>query len=369
MDSADFFEKTMAEKYDPQAFGVLIEHFSFENEHFSYQMAILILRGLNKCNYDETKPYLEAITYFLNIKDSFQMKRIEWILGYPQPVIQNTKNGLPSFGMYGNNSIDDVVINYQSTVNYENCFSLLHIIITNRRRLENLCLVCLRQLLLICELNPVVFEYLSSMPPPSYNYANFTDWVRPFIENYIADAKRYYYGGYPKEEAGNEALKFFNLYEEKLAKKIQFNQETICKFRGTKTEKPETVVTSEKQAEDTAENKEKPAEAKPTVLKSVLPVYVIGETKSQEKTKEIQLIDSTPGVTIVENQNYVYLKESLPTGSTNLAFPSEVVKESYISSHQVKPGSALAHFIVPMHSAQSDATRAAGKIIPLLFRY
>ena len=365
MDSIEFFEKTMTEKYDSTAFGVLVEHYSYESESFSYHLAILMLRGLNKCNYDEARPYLEAITYFLNIRDSLQMKRVEWILGYPQPVIQNTKAGVASFGMYGNSAIDDVVINYESTLNSENCVSILQIIIHNRRRLENLCLVCLRQLLVICDLNPAIFEFVASLPPPSYNYSNFTDWAKPFITNYIEDAKRYYYGGFQKEETGKETLKLFTLFEERLANKMQANQDIISNFRTGKKEKPAATNVSEKPKAENEESKEKGPET-PAILRSALPVYVIGETSNEERIKEVQLLENEPGLVILENQVHVYIKESQPTGLSNLAFPPAVLKESYISSQQVRPGSALSHFIQPLHSGrdnQSDTTKAQGNYL------
>ena len=339
----------MSEKYDYTAFGVLIEHFSFENEQFSSQMATLILRGLNKASYDEARPYLEAMTYFLNIRDDLQIKRIEWIIGYPQPLIQPARQGGVSFGMFGNNSIDEVVYVYGPTLIVEGCNSVLDIILTNRRRLENMCAVCLRQLLLLCDLNPTVFEYVASLPAPSYNYAKFTDWIRAFLEGYIADAKKYYYGGgFPKEETGNETLKFFNAFEEKLNKKIQKNEEIITGFRGGK--KAEAVEKSEVIENGVSQNNEKAV----PVLKSVLPIFVIGETKSEEKLQEIQLLQTNPGVTLVENQVYAYIRESKPTGTTNLAFPPSIVRENYLATHQVRPDSGLAHFIRPMQSGSDN---------------
>ena len=351
LDSVDFFDKVMNEKYDPAAFGVLVEHLSFENDGFSYQMAVLILRGLNKSNFDEARPFLEAMAYFLNINDYLQTKRIEWVLGFPQPIAQTIRDGPDSFGMFGNNSIDDLVYNYESTIPLENGTSVLNLILINRKRLENLCLVCLRQVLFLCDINSNVFEFFINLPAPSYNLAKFSDWIRPFIENYISDAKRYYYGGYPKEEAGNQALTLFNTFEEKLSKKMQFNQTVITSFLETKKKKAEG---EEKKVEE--EKKEEPAQisqdTKPTespvnVLKALTPSYIIGETHKEVKIREVQLLQGDPGVTLIETQATVHITESLPIGTTNVAFPASVVRESYINTHLVKPDSSLAHFIQP----------------------
>lgn len=352
----------MTEKYDVTAFGVLVEHFSFENEGFSSQLAVMILKGLNKANFEEARPFLEAMTYFLNINDSLQPKRVEWVLGFPQPIQQSTRNGQESFGMYGNNSIDDVVYNYDSTLGVEHGTSVLNLILQNRKRLENLCLVCLRQVLILCDLSPTVFEYFISLPPPSYNYANFSDWIRPFIENYIADAKRYYYGGFPKEEAGNEALKLYNAFEEKLNKRIAYNEEIIANFRGDKKtvasglEEAKNKTESTEIAQNKEESKQESTDSNP-ILRALTPGYIIGETKNQEKLREIQVCE---GVTVTETEISIYITESFPTGTNNRAFPSSIVKDSFISSYNVKPESALAHFIQPKsygNAARNDVVR------------
>jgi len=104
----------------------------------------IILRGINRSNYDDSKPYLEAMTYLLNISDFLQMKRIEWILGYPQPLAFSIQNESDSYGMYGNSSLADVVVNYESPLNIQNSTSIINLMLSNRRRLENLCILCLK---------------------------------------------------------------------------------------------------------------------------------------------------------------------------------------------------------------------------------
>mmetsp|Transcript_29239 Transcript_29239/g.26656 ORF Transcript_29239/g.26656 Transcript_29239/m.26656 type:complete len:296 (+) Transcript_29239:2057-2944(+) len=229
---AEFYEKTLREKHDPQAFGIIFQHFAFDNEHFSYVMATIILRGINRSNYEDAKPYLEAMAYFFGIGDYIQPRRIEWLLGYPQPQVNTLRNEPPSFGMYGNSAIDDTVINYESTLLLESNSSIINLMLHNRRRLENLCLACLKQLLITADMNPAVFEYIYNLPPPSYNYAKFTDWILPFIEYYLAEAKRYSYTTYPKEEAGIECLKIYRSVEEKVDKKLAEQKASFKKYMG-----------------------------------------------------------------------------------------------------------------------------------------
>lgn len=80
-------------------------------------------------------------------------------------------------------------------------------------------MLCLRQVIILCEINKNIFDYITGLPPPNYLCANFTDWVRPFLENYIEEAKRYYFTGFPREELGKETLKRFEAFEMKLNQK------------------------------------------------------------------------------------------------------------------------------------------------------
>jgi len=237
-----------------------------------------------------------------------------------------------------------------------------------------MCLVCLRQVLILSELSPIVFEYLINLPPPSYNYAKFSDWMRPFIENYIAESKRYYSTGHIREANGNEALSLFNSFEEKLNLRIAYNEEVLSNFRGKNNQAlniPEEIksnveeikpngeeIKSNAEESQIVQNKEEEEKKKKEVndanplLKMLTPRYVIGETASQDTLREFKFAEE---VTVFETQVSVFITESLPTGTNNRAFPSSIVKESYISAYYVKPDSALAHFIQPKNFSNAAA--------------
>ncbi len=78
-----FYAKTLKYGFVCITLGSLIAHMSFENPEFSFKIAKKLLVGINKCNGDEIRPYLEVLELFLHLPDSLQKHRFEWVLGVP----------------------------------------------------------------------------------------------------------------------------------------------------------------------------------------------------------------------------------------------------------------------------------------------
>ena len=334
---SDFYEKVMHEKYDSSSFAMIFEHFAFENEMFSCHLAQLILKGLNRANFDEARPYLEAFSNFINIPDHLQLKRIEWILGFPQPITTTLRFGHESYGIYGNTSLEDTVVTYESPMYLEGATSVLNLILQNRRRTENLCIICLKQVLSIAETNQVVFEYLVSLPPPSFNIAKFMDWVPSFIEGYISDARRFYYGGYPKEELGLETMKIYKLFEEKFNKKLEFHDTILSKLQPQLQFEHKEEKLKQEQSSSTSNIQ----------LKNLNKLYIIGQTIKEEKVDSKLFTDPTDDyeITLITTEITCYTTESKPTGNGNLAFPEHVIRDNHIIQHHIKPDTPLTNFV------------------------
>jgi len=80
----EFWNKCFDEGYKISTVGKIIEIMAYENELFSEIISMVILKNLYKSHYDDAKPLLEIIIYFLHICDSFTQKRLEWVLGVPE---------------------------------------------------------------------------------------------------------------------------------------------------------------------------------------------------------------------------------------------------------------------------------------------
>lgn len=332
----DFYEKTLSEKYDPQAFGMITQHYAFENEFFSEKLAQILLKGLKKASQDEAKSYLEAIGYFLCLQDQYQIKRIEWILGYPQPIIVSTKIGCDSFGIYGNTDLADPVITYESTLNVEGGQSMINYMLHNRKRLENLALIILRQLLVLIDQNPAIFEYVFALPSPTFQYAKFIDWIPSFIDYYLAETRRFFYSQ-SKEEAGHEVLRMYKALEEKFNKKIDQNHAAMIEM-GLRTE---------------ADVQEEEKDGQNKVLKSFLKPYIIGQTFKEDPISRKPYTNSNDSnqISLIELESYCYIMKSKPTGTTNLSLPQSLMVDGRLKNTDVPNDSPVAFFIQPKVSS------------------
>jgi len=326
---SEYYEKAIKDKYDFYALGVTIQHFAFENENFSWMISHLIIYGLSKSTSDDARPYLEAMSYLISLNDYLQPRRLEWIIGFPQPLFQSGRFGSDSFGLYGNYSLDEVVVNYETPLSANGCTSLINVIMQNRKRMESMSMICLKQLLILADINDTIFKYFISLPPPSYLYAKFSDWVPAFIEYFLADCKRYY-TSYSKEELGLEGQKYWNNLEKKINERLEVHEKELQ---------------SALAEHDAGTEKENDG----AVLKGFFPNYIIGRTFKSEEIGKIPYEQSQESyeVSLRTQEIYCYITDSKPTGTSNLAFPRSVVDDTSLKSYEVKANSPLALFIQP----------------------
>ena len=342
----DFYEKAMKDKYDYQGLGVIIQHFCFENETLSYSLARAILFGINRSNYDDIQPYLEAMSYFLTINDFLQTSRLEWVLGFPQPILTTGVFGSDSFGLYGSYSLDSQVISYDTPINLSNYSSVINFMLSNRKRIENLSMACLHQILILAQYDGI-FNYLLSLPAPSYNYAKFTDWISPFIDYFLEECRKYY-SSEAKEQLGLHAKKLYEGLEIKINEKLKIHEKELQQ------------ALSRQDAETTDQNNENNPEVetnealiiekeKDNVLKGCFPSYIIGKTYKVEEIDNTfhSKIHEIFDLSIRTNEIYCYITDSKPTGDHNLAFPSHLIEENSLRNYEVKTDSPISLFIQP----------------------
>lgn len=267
------------------------------------------MRGLNRVNYEESKPYLEVIYYFLSIPDSLLYLRIEWILGYPQPAL----NKFDTFTMtYG---LEEATVDYKSTLLGDAGTSYLNVLFQNRKKWENLCMVCLHKFLLLLNTSPAILDYVLYLPPPCPLFAKYTDWIKPFIKTYLNDCKLGYasaYSTFNKEEIATNALNLFENLEPKIAAFLE--KSTVPKEEG--------------------------------ILPSIFPCYLLGRIVKEEKVFD-DMVGEKNGASVFltcydTTLNYCLSK---PTGENNQAFPEDVVKEGLFNLREIDPVSNVYQFI------------------------
>jgi hypothetical protein len=114
---SEFYDKTLREGYDGEALGEIVSHMTFENEDFSKMIATVILKGLNEIEYEEVKSFYAVLEGYLTCRDSLQIQRIEWVMGFPT-LIKSIKKNEAAFGASVCTYIDDEVYSYVSTLSF-----------------------------------------------------------------------------------------------------------------------------------------------------------------------------------------------------------------------------------------------------------
>ena len=87
---------------------------------------------------------------------------------------------------------------------------------------------CLFSLLNLIAADCNIAEYFSQLPGPTYCLARYTDWIKPYLNEQLVDARKGYSGSYSvqKEDIVVKCLSLYETYEVFLAKKdeVQLTQ-------------------------------------------------------------------------------------------------------------------------------------------------
>lgn len=114
-------------------------------------------------------------------------QRVEWLLGFPQPMFMTNSNSCAC-----RFALSDQSIVFVSTLpTHPTPPSLLNILFVNRKRYENFTIIVLKSLLTLCNCNNTVFAYLAMAPSPCYLYSKYIDWIGLFIDSYVEESRKY----------------------------------------------------------------------------------------------------------------------------------------------------------------------------------
>ena len=83
---------------------------AYDNYNLSLMLSTILIRGLIRSSYDESKLYLDAIYAFLNFRDVHTLRRFEWLIGVSQ-LITNKYNDFALAGGLG-----EQIYTYSSTI-------------------------------------------------------------------------------------------------------------------------------------------------------------------------------------------------------------------------------------------------------------
>jgi hypothetical protein len=202
--------------------GEAFAHLSYKNLEVSKAIGKVILKTINTSDYEKIKQCMTVCKPYLYIADEFQRNRVEWILGFSSLSTTNAVRGsLHKFGTTILTQICDEAYSYISPIDLnKNSDALLALLWRYRGRMDFYVINCLNILLEIIVENQFLSEYMFNLDPPTYEYARFTDWFRPYLEKELDKARKNmtYRHSTKKEEQIVKCFCFLEIYEAKLKK-------------------------------------------------------------------------------------------------------------------------------------------------------
>jgi len=307
----EFINKTITEGHATAEFAELLSVLCYENKEYSKMLARMLIKAVNE------DPNIDMISYFavlkgvLTIEDTLQEKRLEWLFGIPQPlkgIAQLSANSKPheqfKYGLSLVDSVKDDIFEYISPLNYNNRYeSLLALLWKHRKTFEIQPIKCLLDLM--CS-STRIFNYVTSLPSPSYQYAKYTDWIKPIVVAYPTSTRTIMgYSFYTHSEKNNI------VYQETLKLMTQFD----------------------KLWNDYIEKMPKYTDQNGILLAYPQP-YLIGKSLDEKILSESK---GEANLTVSEVITEVY--QSLPNGKENIGVPEgfiEKPKMSLIDSYVAK---------------------------------
>ncbi|EGR29725.1 ubiquitin carboxyl-terminal hydrolase family protein, putative, partial [Ichthyophthirius multifiliis] len=227
-----FWERVFtSEKIEQHVLGNLLEKFAFKNQFCSEVISLAITSGLFRVTYDDSKPYANAIQYFLCIKDEYQQKRLEWVLGVPilcknftkietmNNDIDDRKQIINLYGTYGMNSLLDSFYVFTSSLNHDQTKSVLELIHNTRKMQDNTCIQFVLAILNAANCDFQVLSYICLMPSPSCFFGKFVDLIFYFVFEYQDDSVKQKYSYFPKKTYADISVQSVLSFQKKM---VQF---------------------------------------------------------------------------------------------------------------------------------------------------
>ena len=126
----NFVEKLIHDGYESIA-AKIVKIICPNNLHASEKIAIVLMKGISKANYENIQPYLDVLHEFVLIDDEHQLLRVKWIIGKQTLVVSTISKTLSAMNAY---SLEDRIYEFNSAISLESGSSLLEPLFVNNRR-------------------------------------------------------------------------------------------------------------------------------------------------------------------------------------------------------------------------------------------
>ena len=323
LQSKEFVLKTIVEGNASTEFADMLAVFCYESKKYSKMLAKSLLKAVNEDPSIDMIPYFNVLRSILTINDSFQKKRIEWLFGIGTPsktfaqLMPTAKSHEQlKMGLCLVDSIRENVNDYQSVLTYNTkCESLLTLLWRHRKSFE---IHPIRYLLDIMIKSRVVFDYVNALPPPTYQFAKYTDWIRPLVVSYPTSYKSLM--GFA---SASTVEKNNNAYKETV--------NLLGEYEKLWTQSTETNPRYTDQQ---------------NILLAFPQPYLIGKPIEEKPL----FTEKKDDITLVVSEIVTEVYQSLPTGKENLGVPDNFFdkpKEDPLNNRAAAKGTYL-HFAIPL---------------------
>jgi len=317
----EFYIRALKGNHDTEGLGRAIGHLAYKNRSLSLTMANCIMKIMDDIEEpDEIEHYFNVIRHFFDVEDDHQTMRFDTVFGYAMPACYKRLDmPYPFFGIGQISSVTSNVMNYESLFSADGAPSLLHGLWQQRNRYEYFCITYIKYIFALAEQNIALHDYLTWVPSPTYRNARYTDWIGKYLNSYIEEQQRLanspYMFNQKRQNVAQEALKYYNIYQEKLEAQIDSieRHESEAESESTRAETAETEETKQPQEESEAVEREIPI--------GPFTPYVFGQTVEETPYAEVQA-----GELVLKLAEYkTYILESRPTGEKNKALTPGVI--------------------------------------------
>lgn len=261
----------------------------------------MFVTGINNADYEKIENYSEALKPLLLMNDSLKLKRLEWILGYPEIYRWNRNDDVYKIGVDVLYRVGDDSFNYKSALAPQPDDPIFFHTWRCKNKMEIFTCKLLKDLLEIMAVDDEVARIFTNTIPPCYTFARFSDWIKMFLDAQMEEIQRSNLGSYyeQKEKKVRAALESWDKFAVKQAQIEKENSEKKQDFKLSEEDKEKGVI-----------------EHFPNSV-----IYLKSYTQNLLERKVVDDIVITVHEQVCD---WVYSK---PTGTTNLAVPLDVFQK------------------------------------------
>jgi hypothetical protein len=184
-----FWEKCLNYYSEAENVGKLISYISWRNPDANLLFSELFLHGLNHSDSEEAQPYFLALSEYLQVKDQYQVDKLESIFGLASyidgQVPSPSPMEMPKLGMHCIEYLYEQVFEYFSPLTWLNVQmeTVLSLIFKHSGKSAHFTLQWITQIISLMINDRVILKFMADTPAPTYEFSRYIDWFGFYIDS------------------------------------------------------------------------------------------------------------------------------------------------------------------------------------------